>query len=218
MSKIDYLHKSKVLSTDLCKELNKVDKKTYLNCLDGVVFDQKIEDKYFDLWLKYGNDDIQEARKINRATFYRVKRLKERITKMIFEKPCIWCTFNFDDKTLQETNQETRRQYVRRFLKSFNCPYIANIDFGSNKTYKDRKGNIRQATEREHYHALIQIQKMPKNSWPYGYDYYERVRTEQETSNIKLAKYVSKLTNHAIKESTKRVAIIYSRECGATSA
>lgn len=208
---INYKHKAQVLATDLCKRINKLDKQTYLNSLEGVIKDQKLDDEYFDLVMTYDYKDIEEARKINKATFYRVKRLKERITNMINEKPCIWCTFNFDDETLNNTSVDTRRQYVRRFLKTFNCPYIANIDFGSNKTYKDRKGNIRQATEREHYHALIQIDKMPKNSWSYGYDYYERVRTEQNTSDIKLAKYVSKLTNHAIKESTKRVAIIYSR-------
>lgn len=211
MSKIDYKHKAQVLRTDLPKRINNIDKRTYCNNIDGVVYDQELESDYFDLLMTYGLKDIQEARKINKASFYRVKRLKDRITTMISEKPCIWCTFNFNDDTLNNTNEETRRRYVRTFLKSFNCSYIANIDYGSNRVYTDRKGNIRQATEREHYHALIQIDKMPKGAWSYGMDYYEKVRVNQSTSNVRLSKYISKLTNHAIKESTKRCAIIYSR-------
>jgi len=211
MSKIDYLRKSKVLKTDLCKRINKLDKKTYLNSLEGVITDPVLDNEYFDLLMAYDYEDIKEARKINKANYYRVRRLKERIATMISSKPCVWCTFNFDDDTLNKTNEDTRRQYVRRFLKAFNCEYIANIDYGSNRVYKDRKGNTRQATEREHYHALIQIDKIPKGSWSHGMDYYKRVRTNQNTSDIKLSKYISKLTNHAIKESTKRCTIIYSR-------
>jgi len=209
MAKIDYGYKSSILKTDLCKKINIIDKKTYLNSVYGVVSDSKLDNDYFDLCLEYDYKDISEARKINKATWQRVKRLKDRVTTMLTEGHCIFCTFNFSDEVLERTSFDTRRQYVRRYLSSFNCRYIANIDFGSDKEYIDRKGNKRKGTSREHYHALVCIEKLPLN-WPYGYQFLEHVRVATN-SNIKLSKYISKLTNHCIKETTKRCCLIYSR-------
>lgn len=209
MAVIDYKYKSSILKTDLCKRINAIDKKTYLNSLEGVVNDYDLENTYFDLLLQYDYKDIKEARKINKASFYRVKRLQKRISDMLTNGHCIFATFNFTDDVLNKTKEETRRQYVRKYLKQFNCDYVANIDFGSDKQYTDRKGNIRQATSREHYHALICIDKLPLN-WSYGYQYLEHVRIRSKC-DIKLSKYISKLTNHAIKETTRRSCLIYSR-------
>lgn len=209
MASIDYKYKSQILKTDLCKRINAIDKKTYLNCLDGIVRDSQLDDMYFDLVLSTDFNDIKEARKINKASCYRVARLKKRITKMLSSGHCIFCTFNFDDKVLNSTSIDTRRQYVRRHLSSFNCQYVANIDFGNDKEYIDRKGNKRKGTSREHYHALVQVEKLPM-SWSYGYEFLEHVRLHDST-DVKLSKYISKLTNHAIKETTKRSCLIYSR-------
>lgn len=209
MASIDYKYKSSILKTDLCKRINAIDKKTYLNGQDGIVQDYDLDNTYFDLLLQYGYKDIQEARKINKASFYRVRRLKNRVADMLTKGHCIFATFNFTDDVLNNTNEETRRKYVRRYLKHFNCDYVANIDFGSDKEYKDRKGNIRKATSREHYHALICIDKMPLE-WPHGYQFLEHVRLKDKC-DIKLSKYISKLTNHAIKETTRRSCLIYSR-------
>ena len=197
MNKIDYEYKSTILKTDLCKRISAIDKATYLNCIDGVVSDSDLDNKYFDLLLQYDFNDIQEARKINKASYGRVKRLKERITDMLSNGHCIFCTFTFSDKVLNETSADTRRQYVRRYLKSYNCQYVGNIDFG-----KD--------TGREHYHALVRIDKMSNTGWTYGHQWLEHVHV-RGASSVKLAKYISKLTNHAIKETTKRSVLIYSR-------
>lgn len=209
MAKIDYFYKSKVLKTDLCKRVNDIDKKTYFNGLNGVIKDNKLDDDYFDLLLEYDYKDVKEARKINKAQYLRSKRLKDRITDMLTKGHCIFATFNFNDDVLNNTTQDTRRQYVRRYLKGFNCLYVANIDFGSDKEYIDRHGNTRKGTSREHYHALICIDKLPMN-WQYGFQYLEHVRLSSKT-DVKLSKYISKLTNHAIKETTKRSCVIYSR-------
>lgn len=198
MANIDYKYKSSILKTDLCKKINKIDKKTYLNNIEGIISDNALDLEYFDLLNSYDYKDIEEARKINKASYNRVKRLRNKIDNMLTSGPCVWCTFTFRNDVLDSTNEDTRKRYVKRFLKCLNCPYIANIDYGD-------------TTEREHYHALVSIDIIKKDSWPYGYDSYEKVRIKQNTSSIRLSKYISKLTNHAIKESTKRCAIIYSR-------
>lgn len=209
MARIDYEYKSTILKTDLCRRVNAIDRKNYLNIQDGVIQDYDLDNKYFELLLEYDYNDLKEARKINKSTFYRVKRLKERITDMLDKGHCIFCTFNFNDAVLNGTSADTRRQYVRKYLKTFNCAYVANIDFGSDNEYIDRHGQRRIGTSREHYHALVCIDKLPL-CWPYGYQYLEHVRVKNKT-DIKLSKYISKLTNHAIKETTKRTCVIYSR-------
>lgn len=209
MAVIDYKYKSTILKTDLCKRINKIDKQSYINSLDGVIYDNELDSSYFDLLMQYDYKDIQEARKINKANFYRVRRLRQRVADMLIKGHCIFCTFNFTDEVLRDTSADTRRQYVRRYLSGFNCDYIANIDFGSDKEYIDRKGKVRKGTSREHYHALVCIDKLPMN-WSYGYQFLEHVRVKS-SSDIKLSKYISKLSNHAIKETTKRCCLIYSR-------
>lgn len=195
---VDYERKSKVLKTDLCKRINKIDKLTYLNAKEGIITDYKVEEEYFALLNEYDYKDIHEARKINKATYSRVKRLKEKIESYLKNGCCIWCTLTFRDDVLASTNSYTRKQYVRRFLKQYSDYYIANIDYG-------------EEHEREHYHAIIICDHMKKGSWSFGFDKYKKVRATQKTSPVKLSKYISKLTNHAIKESTHACYIIYSR-------
>ena len=209
MAVIDYKYKSSILKTDLCKRVNAIDKQTYLNSINGVVRDEKLDNEYFYLLLENDYKDVKEARKINLASNYRTRRLVKRITSMLSKGHCIFCTFNFSDAVLNNTSADTRKQYVRKHLKSFNCKYVANIDFGTDKEYTDRKGNKRKGTSREHYHALVCIDKLPMK-WTHGFEYLEHVRIKDST-DIKLSKYISKLTNHAIKETTKRTCLIYSR-------
>lgn len=137
-----------------------------------------------------------EAEKINHAYYCRVKRLKRKIANMLQSGNCIFLTFTFTDETLKSTNADTRRQKVRRFLSSYNCDYVANIDFG-------------KQNGREHYHALIQCDKVDYNAFDYGAINGERVRSTNDF--VKLAKYISKLTNHAIKDTAKGSRIIYNR-------
>lgn len=202
MANVDYKYKSSILKTNLCKKINIIDKKTYTNSLDGIISDYALDSEYFDLLMEYSYKDINEARKINKASYQRIKRLRDKIDNMISSGPCVWCTLTFRNDVLESTNEDTRKQYVRKFLKCLKCAYIANIDYGT-------------TTEREHYHALVSIERIMKGSWAYGFDSYEKVRVQQSTSSIKISKYISKLTNHYIKESTKRCAIIFSRSSGA---
>ena len=137
-----------------------------------------------------------EARKINYAHYSRIKRLQNKIAKMLESGNCIFLTFTFTDKVLEITNADTRRQKVRRYLSSYNCDYVANIDFGA------KNG-------REHYHALIQTDKVDYKAFHYGSLNGEKVRSTNDF--VKLAKYISKLTNHAIKDTCKGSRMIYNR-------
>lgn len=144
--------------------------------------------------------EFNEVIKIDNANHHRVKRLKDRVAKMLNKGKCIFLTLTFNDLTLANTTEKERRVAVVRYLKAFNSDYVANIDFGANN-------------HREHYHALIVADKVNYSKWnKYGNINGQKVRlSDIDNDKTKLSKYIAKLTNHAIKETTKRNALIYSR-------
>lgn len=221
--KPDYVFKSHVIKQGLDKEQRKVSRTLFLgnklinDCVDVVKdydidYEKLLKNQLDDLILKTGYSyfvakmiernecnslDWQEAKKINHASYKRTTRLKERIQKMLLNGQCIFLTLTFSNDTLQQTTQETRRKYVSRYLKENCSQYIANIDYGSRN-------------EREHYHAVVLCDKVNYSAWHHlGAIKGEKVRDTDDFT--KLAKYVDKLTNHAIKETTKRNHLIYSR-------
>jgi len=141
-----------------------------------------------------------ECKKINHASYNRTNRLKQRIERMLLNGSCIFLTLTFNDDTLNNTTEKQRRVFVTRYLKLFNCMYVANIDFG-------------KTNHREHYHALINCDRIDYSLWnQYGNINGEKVRNKDISSDkTKLAKYICKLSNHAIKETTRRSSLIYSR-------
>lgn len=147
----------------------------------------------------YMNDEEYiEATKINHAGYERKKRLSKRIEKYLKSGECLFVTLTFTDEVLEKTSADTRRQYVRKFLKENSDRYVANIDFG------EKNG-------REHYHAVIQCDKLNLDSWrnKCGNLKVEKIRVDEKAPE-RIGKYISKLTNHAIKETTRRNALIYS--------
>lgn len=136
------------------------------------------------------------AKNINSCYYKRVQRAVHRINAITSNKS-LFLTLTFTDDVLNTTSVETRRKYVQRFLKSFGVMYVANIDFGS------KNG-------REHYHAIIAIDKINFKLWKYGAINGKKIIMTSSSSK-KLAKYISKLTNHCFKETTKNSYLIYSR-------
>ena len=206
----DYKLKSKILSDytnlDLFNKCNKViNKYIYSDSVSDIEYQNALNTLSY---LQHTfPTEFKEYSRILHASSERVVRLKKRVRDMIYGKPCLFLTLTFTDDNLQSTTAETRRVTVRRFLKSFNVPYIANIDFGK------RNG-------REHYHALLQIDNIDYSLWKFGAIHGLKVRNEikvndlgevTEETIIRLSRYIAKLTNHAIKETTKRSAILYSR-------
>ena len=140
------------------------------------------------------NEEFRECRRIFDSQRKRAQRIRERITRMI-AKQCLFLTLTFTDETLEDTSDTTRRRYITRFLSQFNVPVIANKDFG-------------KENGREHYHAIIQIDKIDYSLYDYGAINGKKVVVGSET-DLRLSKYISKLTNHAIKETTKQSKLIY---------
>ena len=219
MSKIDYAFKAEVLKGNLTQEQKDIALSLYAHSMlieTGLYipskYDYETAETKRSFYIQNYPREWKEAERINYAFYKRVKRLKSKITAMLNNGKCLFLTLTFTDETLGKTTAETRRQYVRKYLKEFEVPYIANIDFGVADAYTDDNGNERQGTKREHYHAIIQTDRIDLSEWhKYGAIKLEKIRATQN-DNIRLAKYVSKLTNHAIKETTKRACLIYSRD------
>ncbi len=159
---------------------------------------QELENELTNLVNFYGYTTLKVANNLNRASYYRTARLKERIREAVASGSAWFITITFSPETLAKTNEKTRRVYVSRWLKSLTPFYVANIDYGK------KKG-------REHYHAVITSDERPPKSWSYGFVDILKVSTT-ETDTKRISKYISKLTNHAIKNTTKSKRIIYSRE------
>lgn len=159
---------------------------------------QELENELTNFVNLYGYTTLKVANNLNRASYYRTARLKERIREAVESGSAWFITITFNPETLSKTNEKTRRVYVSRWLKSLTPFYVANIDYGKEKG-------------REHYHAVITSDQRPPKTWSYGFIDILKVATT-ETDTKRISKYISKLTNHAIKNTTKSKRIIYSRQ------
>ena len=203
----DYVRKAKVISSGLVKRFKTVSRAIYaeeVKFYTGEIIHANMDyatalsERSF--YLQNNPDDWKEAERVAHSNYEQTKRLKKRIERMLTtSKNCVFLTFTFTDDVLAKTSSETRRQYVRKWLKQVSSKYVANIDFGG------KNG-------REHYHGVCDSRVDPK-TWSYGACNVQKVRyNPNDKSGVKLAKYVAKLTNHAIKETTKRCHLIYSRK------
>lgn len=158
----------------------------------------------------YSDTYIKEAEKVNNATYKRNTRLHTKAREIIKTGRAIFLSLTFEDGVFKTMSKETRRRMITRFLKKTCKSYIANIDYGG------KNG-------REHYHALVVpindkidqaiYRKMfPKSSIRFQFvDLHKKQNQDIETTSKKIAKYTSKLTNHAIKETTHQCRMIYSK-------
>lgn len=204
-SKPNYELKAQALRTNgLCHRAKKV---RYLLNLGNKLMQEQEENgvifENYDKWMQLVRDSndlknndklFMEAWRLNDASWHRQLRLRERINAII-SKDAFFLTLTFTNKVLKETSEETRRKYVQRYLKGVSVLYVANIDYGK------KKG-------REHYHAVVQMDRVDASLWVYGNLDYEKIYNPNEEA---LANYTDKLVNHAIKSTTKRCHVIYSR-------
>lgn len=187
-------------------ELSLKSYRLYQRELNGLYYPTLINYTYYDLikeeeafYKRYGYITLKIANNVNYASYKRVARLKKRIREAVASGSAWFITITFNPNTLNNTNEKTRRVYVSRWLKSLTPFYVANIDYGKEKG-------------REHYHAVITLDTKPPKTWKYGFIDILKVKTT-ETDTKRISKYISKLTNHAIKHTTKSKRIIYSRKC-----
>lgn len=211
--KPDYSYKSYILSKGLDKEFNSFKLQQHYNLMTSNYFDvdyglyipQCCDSSTLNYWFddlahRFGFCAILESRRILNANYHRVSRLRSRIESIICgnlnNERSYFVTLTFTNKTLNTTSKLTRRRYVTRFLKSISKNnYVANIDYGL------KNG-------REHYHCVLRCSFLDPKLWKYGRLDYEIINLSSKSVE-KLSLYVSKLTNHAIKETTKRSSLIY---------
>lgn len=208
ITKIDYALKAHVLELGLPLVQKQVSQSLFFNRPDNQLSFTKYS---YNVALDLENSlkclyptEWKESQRINHASVQRTLRLKKRIFNMIDYSlkhdgvNPLFLTLTFTDKTFSTTNAETRKRYVTRFLKENCISYVANKDYGAQKG-------------REHYHAVVLVSgRLNYIKWSFGCLNGQKI-VLNGVSNVKLAKYVSKLTNHAIKETCKRNVLIYSR-------
>lgn len=146
---------------------------------------------------KRGYNFIDCAVRLNESKRRKSFRVKEKIADLVINSNAIFVTLTFNDKTLAKTDANKRRRLVQRYLKA-NCnEYVANVDFGA-------------LNGREHYHAVVSNDIKFDAWYKYGCINAERVRP-YEDSKSRLSRYITKLTNHALKVGAVAPRLIYSR-------
>lgn len=152
---------------------------------------------------QFPQEVIDECYRIINADYKRYQRVVRRVTDILThnEQP-IFITFTFRDDYLESSTELSRRRVIRDFLTSQNCAYIANIDYG-------------KKNGREHYHCIL-ARLLLKTDLRFYYNNYGSIDVEKirfgANSCHKLSQYIKKLSNHAVKISTKRHALLYSRK------
>ena len=155
-----------------------------------------------------------EIKKLHDAFKARRQRLRRRIENMLSDGETYFVTLTFNNECLSKTSEETRRKYVTRFMDERALQYVGNIDYGD-------------LNDREHYHVVFRsndlhgihyirnrkgkfhnIDCVQFKEWnKYGFFSIEKC-SDGNLDKYRLSVYVSKLSNHAIKNSTKQARLI----------
>lgn len=131
--------------------------------------------------------DVEYLDKISRRKYLKSTRLKKYV-EFILKKPCIFLTLTFTEDSLL-LNSKYRKECVKEYLYSQSEYFILNKDFGS-------------LNGREHYHCIIQADSVDYSKYTLGAINGLRCYTKK-SSAYALRRYISKLTNHAIKQGTR---------------
>lgn len=144
----------------------------------------------------YGQHTVDNLFKRANLDSQIVTRLRSRIELMLNLGECVFITFTFTDRSLAVYSTDYLRLCVKRFLNLYSSLYVANVDYGK------ENGRI-------HYHAVALTSHVNLKSWKFGAINVKRIYSPEDS--LCLARYVSKLANHSVKESTRRESLIYSR-------
>lgn len=136
------------------------------------------------------------------SRYQKVSRIKKRFVYLINRyKNLYFITFTFDDDHIKLCDR-SRKDLIKSSLYSFdkNIKYILNIDYG-------------KKNERLHYHCIVatnengNLKDFLQNNYP-CFTYTERIRFSADDVR-RTTKYINKLSNHAIKDTTKKSRILY---------
>jgi len=219
LSKYDNAFKQKALLKGIDKQVAEIKRLYYKKQViyhfadfNGEMIPLLSCDAFNDMYEPYrkGYNLIDCAVRLNESKRRRSSRVRQKISDLVLHKNAIFVTLTFSDLSLQKFDTAKRRRLVQRFLKDNCSQYVANIDYGSDDVYIDDYGVQRVGTNREHYHAVVS-NDIVFNAWyKYGAIKVERVRP-CEDSNKRLSRYITKLTNHALKIGALAPRLIYSR-------
>ena len=144
----------------------------------------------------FSSDELEACYQLNHAKYNRKRRLKNYMEKMLETFPNVYfLTLTFSDKYIN-SNDETKRKYVMRCLKSLTNYYVANVDYG-------------KQFGRLHYHAIT-TEPLTQEQWKYGFINCQKIR-HNSTDIEKVAKYTTKFSNHALKDTNKTQKCLYSK-------
>lgn len=204
-SKYTNEYKQEVLNNGVYKNFCKIRLQEYLKSIDkfiddddGTIETRVVNGLYHD-FLEYSKEyaPFDCCLRLQNSRKRKTKKVKQKITNLVQSEKAIFITLTFTDKVLSKTTPETRRRYVARYLKANAKNYAANVDYGG-------------LNGREHYHAVVD-NELDLSKWhKYGAIKVERVHTT-ENDLTRVAKYITKLTNHALKVKGENVRLIYSR-------
>lgn len=150
--------------------------------------------------IPFAQDIWDEAHRINLNKYARARRLRRYVERMVeSDRGALFLTLTFKDDVLK-LKPKTRREYLKTWLRTYCQYYVANIDFGS------KNG-------REHYHAVVYgLTDDGLKVWAEKYGFVDVRKVGENKGDVKaVSKYVAKLTNHALKETSKSSRILYPR-------
>ena len=168
--------------------------------LNTLIIYNKYKRFCFENKLPFNKDKKLES--ILSSRYQKCSRIKKRFIYLIARyKYLYFVTFTFDDYYINLCDR-SRKDLIKSSLYGFSSDikYILNIDFGKN-------------TERLHYHCIVatndngDLNSFLQNNYP-CFSYTEKIRISKEDLK-RTSKYINKLSNHAIKDSTKRSRLLY---------
>ncbi len=103
-------------------------------------------------------------------------------------------TLTWSPESLEKLSENVRRKYVRQWLEQ-NCRYyVGNVDYG-------------RKNQREHYHAVVALNRDGFESWKYGFSKVKELKVPEDKEPGKISGYMIKLVNHAGKAESGRLMI-----------
>lgn len=204
--KYDNTYKREVLLQEIDKRLSVVKRDLYFQSKRHYIdYDGEVVGHYdinsFDEFMKpyqKGFNALDCANRLIESKYRRAKRVRDKISDLVINNDAIFITLTFNDRILSQTDALTRRRLVQRYLKRNCIKYVANVDFGTLKG-------------REHYHAVVSNDIVFDSWYKYGAINAERVRP-LDNSSKRISRYITKLTNHALKVEGVQPRLIYSRD------
>lgn len=191
---------------------------------DSGITEQALQ-RSIELEQQFSDEEFTECKRIYGNAHKRTQRIRRRVREWFDIGNVYFITLTFSDSALERTSDKYRRNEVTRFLQSLDCVYCANLDFGD-------------LHNREHYHAIIctkdlikgpviKYEKVTKKGvksyytidalelkpWQerFGYTFCQECMLD-ESDQMRLTRYLAKLTNHSIKESAASPRLIYCRK------